>query len=113
MASLFKRRTRNGKLTSHWYASWKDHRGKFKTRSTGVPGEVEAKRIADRWENEDGLVREGHREHVERVSLETLLRNYEMKLSAVDNTQGYIDETLRMIRAFAGASGWKYVREIK
>ena len=113
MASLFKRRTRNGKLTSHWYASWKDHRGKFKTRSTGVPGETEAKKIAERWENEDGLVREGHREYVDRLPMRALLNQYELKLSATDNTLGHVNETLRMILAFADEAAWKTAAEIE
>ncbi len=112
MASLWKRRLRNGKLSSHWYATWKDHRGKPKTRSTGVAIEDAARIIANDWEKEDKLCREGHVEHVERLPLRTLQRQYELKLSAADNTQDHVDETLRMIGAIADAAGWKLASDI-
>ena len=112
MASLFKRRLRNGKLSSHWWATWKDHRGKPKTRSTGTAVEDDARVIANGWESHDTLCRHGHRQHVERLPLRTLFRQYELKLSAAGNTQGHVDETLRMIRAVCGPAGWKLGTDI-
>ena len=112
MASLFKRRQRNGKLSSHWWASWKNHRGKFTSRSTGTADEGTARIVANDWEKDDVLCREGHREHVERLPLRDLLRQYELKLSAVDNTQGHVDETVRMIHAVFDAAGWKLASDI-
>ncbi len=111
MASLFKRR-RNGKLSQHWWASWRDHRGKPKSRSTGSAVEADARLIASRWESDDTLCREGHREHVERLPLRTLQQQYELKLSAADNSPGYVEETLRMIGAICDDAGWKLANDI-
>ena len=80
MASLFKRRTRAGKLGSHWWASWKDHQGKLRTRSTGTTVEADARVIANGWESNDTLCREGHREPVDRRPIEQHLSDYEAKL---------------------------------
>ncbi len=112
MASLFKRRLRSGKLSAHWWACWQDYRGKPKTRSTGVADESAAHLIANDWEKDAKLCREGHREHVERLPLRTLWQQYELKLSAADNTQDYVDETLRMIRAVCDHGGWKLATDI-
>jgi hypothetical protein len=63
MATLFKRR-HNAKLSVHWWASWKDHRGKFKSRTTGTADDKAALIVANKWESADLLCREGHVEHV-------------------------------------------------
>lgn len=112
VASIFKRRM-NGKLSRQWWASWKDHLGKPKTRSTGTADEAAARIVANDWEKDDMLCREGHREHVERLPIQSLLQRYELKLSAANNTQNYINETLRMIRAVFDQRAWKLAADIE
>src|SRR5689334_12506985 len=112
MATLFKRRLRNGELSTSWWASWKDHRGKFKSRSTGLSDENAARIKANAWERDDFLCRDGHREYVDRVPMPTLIHQYKLKLSAPNNTTDYVDETVRMIGVFAKEGSWKIAGDI-
>lgn len=58
------------------------------------------------------LCHDGHREYVGCAPFQTLLKQYELTLSAADNTQTYVDETARMILAFADPAGGKLANDI-
>jgi integrase len=113
MATLFKRRTRGGKLGANWWATWRDHRGKVCTRSTGTSNEEAAKVLATNWETEDALSRHGHRDPVDRRPIEQHLMSYEAKLKAADNTADYVADTLRMIRLVCDDAGVSVAADIR
>jgi integrase len=68
--------------------------------------------IANGWESHDTLSRQGYRQHTERMPLRALVKQYELKLTATNNTSGYVDDTLRIISAICDHQGWKIASDI-
>ena len=112
MARLFKRLTRAGKPSDHWWASWKNHRNRKRTRSTGTADEETARIIANDWEAEDALARAGRAKPIDRSSIDAALKDYEASKRAAGRTDGYINGELAMIRQICATKGMKTVQDI-
>src|SRR6188472_2060903 len=112
MARLFKRLTRGGKPSEHWWATWKNHQGRKRTRSTGVSDEEKAQIIANGWEGDDALARHGHTKHVDRRSVEATLTEYESAKRAAGRSKDYIDGELDLIRRICKATGIKTIADL-
>jgi len=102
-----------------WYAAWRDHNGKRRTKCTFTTDKAAAKRIAAKFEADAALRRDGVIDaRVESVndhsrrSIESHLSDYEAKLKAAKRTGGHVSKTLYCIRQAVAFAGFKAAGDI-
>lgn len=114
MATVYKREGRN-----KYYAAYFDHRGKRRWKCTGATDKQRAQRIANKWEAEAALRREGvidaSLESIQNEanrSIESHLKDFEAKLRTAKRSDKHIRESLRAIRSSAARNDWHTAAEI-
>ena len=102
-----------------WIASWYDHAGKRRTKTTGTTDKKAAERILGKYVSDEALRREGvvdpkldalNRES--RRPVEKHLTDYEAKLKAANRDAQHIRSTLGYIRRMAATAGWETAADI-
>jgi len=117
MASVFKRGGKKAK--GYYYASWSDHRGKRQTICTRTTDKATAERIANKYETDAALRRDGVIDPTldaiskeSQRSIESHLTDYENKLQTANRTDKHITSTTRFIRAVAEFAEFKVAADI-
>jgi len=117
MASIFKRG--GTKAKGYYYASWFDHDGKRRTKCTRTTDKTAAERIANKFEAEAALRRDGVIDPTldaisqqSKRTVESHLVDYEAKLRAAKNTPQHVTETLSKIRAICAHAGFSIAADL-
>ena len=117
MASVFKRGGKRAK--GYYYATWKDHTGKRRTKCTKTTDKATAERIARKFETEAALRREGVIDPAldaiskeSQRTIESHLADYESKLRAKGGTGKHIYHTARVIRCISEFAGFAIATDI-
>src|SRR5437763_1117674 len=101
MAGIFKRKPRGkAKRIQKWYADWTDHNGKRRFKCTNTTDAAAAQRIANKFEADAALRRDGvvnpsedrYSDQAKRRISEHL-EEFKAALIAKGNTAGHCDET--------------------
>ena len=107
MASVYKR---GGKANrgGPWYAAWNDHNGRRRTRCTKTTDRDTALRLANKYEADAALRRDGVIDPTldaigreSKRSIDSHAGDYEAKLQASQRTPGHVERTIGIIRSFA------------
>ena len=117
MASIFKRGGKTAK--GPWYASWQGHDGKRRTRCTRTTDKATAHRLANKYEGDAALRRDGvidaRLDNINvqsKRTIESHLVDFESKLRASNLTEQYIRERLKYICDLADYCGWEVAADI-
>ncbi len=117
MASVFKRGGKKAK--GYYYASWFDHHGKRQTKCTRTTDKATAERIANKYETDAALRRDGVIDPTldgigkeSQRSIESHLKDYENKLRAAGRDPKYIGATVGYIRTISNAAGFTVAIDI-
>ena len=112
--TLFKRQSKGP-----WIASWYDHTGKRRWRSTRTTDRRAAQRILDKYVADTALRREGVVDprldaicEQSKRSVEAHLADYEAMLKAGGRSEKHIATTTNYVRAFAKDATWATVADI-
>ena len=117
MASVFKRGGKKAK--GYYYASWSDHNGKRQTKCTRTTDKGTAERIANKYETDAALRRDGVIDPAldaigkeSQRTIEAHLTDYESKLRTASRTDKHITSTTQFIRWIANHAGFKTAADI-
>ena len=117
MASVFKRGGSRAKC--YWNASWHDHNGKRKTKSTRTTDKATAERIAKKFEADAALRREGvidpALDEIGQQSLRSIeshLTDFESKLRAANRSADHVSRTVGFIRQIAEYAAFQTAADI-
>ena len=98
MASVFKRGGKKAK--GYYYASWSDHQGRRQTKCTRTTDKATAERIANKYETDAALRRDGVIDPTldaigkeSQRTIEAHLTDYEAKLRTASRTDKHITST--------------------
>lgn len=117
MASVFKRG--GSKAKGYWIASWFDHRGQRRTHNTRTTDKATALRIANKYEAEAALRRDGvidpvldaiARESARKI--EDHLADFTAKMRAEARTEKHVRCSEQFIRWIAQHNGWLLASDI-
>jgi integrase len=108
MATVYKDASKGA---GNWYAAWRDHSGKRRTKCTFTTDKAAAKRIAAKYEADAALRRDGvvdaQLEGISdqsRRSIESHLADYEAMLKASNSDGKHVYSTLKYIRDICKAA---------
>lgn len=95
----------NGKKSKYYYSSYTDHNGKQVKRSTKTSDKQDAKRIANKWQDEQQLIKSGvvdlQQKRVSdqsKRSLSAHIEEFEFALRSLKRSDQYITELITRIR---------------
>ena len=117
MAPVFKRGGKKAK--GYYYASWSDQNGKRQTKGTRSTDKATAERIANKYETDAALRRDGVIDPTldaigqeSQRTIESHLTDYEGKLRAAGRDPKHINATVGYVRTISNAAGFNLAVDI-
>jgi len=118
MASIFKRGGKKAK--GYYYAAWRDHNGKRHTKCTKTTDKEAADRIANKYEADAALRRDGvidtsveHFSNQRRRPLGEHVDDFRAYLTARNNTDKHVRMTINQVREVIGKANARIVADLE